>query len=58
MATILRCKLALVASFKGKYSFGFAFKNEATRANLKAKKRTLKWSPFRSKVNSLQFKCI
>ena len=32
------CKLALVASFKGKCSFDFEFKNETTRLNLQENK--------------------
>ena len=45
-------KLALVASFKGKYRIllNFEFKDEATRANLQVNKRTLKGWPFWSKV--------
>ena len=39
-------KLALVASFKRKYSFEFRVKNEATRANLQEYKRILKWRKF------------
>ena len=39
---LFACKLALVASFKGSILLNFEFKNEATRANLKAQKRPLK----------------
>ena len=46
----LTSKLSLVASFKGKYSFDFEFKNEATRANLEVNKIILKWWPFWNKV--------
>ena len=41
-ALLFACKLALVTSFKGKYSLNFEFKNEATKDNLIANKRTLK----------------
>ena len=37
----LLAKLALVTSFKGKYSLNFKFENEATRNDLKENKRTL-----------------
>ena len=40
---LFACKLALVASFKGEnILLNFEFKNEATRANLKANKIPLK----------------
>jgi len=38
---LFACKSALVALFKGKYSFDFKLKNKATRADLKENKRTL-----------------
>ena len=47
---LFTCKLAFVASFKGKYLLNFEFKNEATRANLQVNKRILKWWPFWNKV--------
>ena len=43
---LFTCKLALIASFKGKYSFEFRVKNEAARGNLQENKRILKWQPF------------
>ena len=46
MIVLFVCKLPLVASFKIKSSFEVAFKNEATRATLQAKKRILQWWPF------------
>ena len=50
---LFTCKLALVASFKGKYSLNFEFKSEAIRANLQENKRILKWRPFWNKVYAL-----
>ena len=44
---LFACKLTLV---KVKYSFNFYLKNEATRANLLANKRILKWGPFLNKL--------
>ena len=55
---LFSCKLALVASFKGKYFLNFEFKNEATRANLQEKKRILKWRLFWNKVNSSILDCL
>ena len=39
---LFTCKLALLASLKGKFLLNFEFKNEATRAHLQANKRILK----------------
>ena len=47
---LFTCKLAPVASFKGKYSFEFKFKNDSTRANLQVNKRKLKRQPFWKKL--------
>ena len=47
---LFTCKLALVASFKGKYVFEFRVLRTMQQANLQVNKRILKWQPFWNKV--------
>ena len=58
VADLCRYKLALVASFKIKYSMNFKLKNEASRAYLNKNKRIFKWRPFWNKVYSLLLQTI